>query len=139
MKSILIVLAIVLGSLASLPAFTAHAQTTGPGSYFCTKNPGAAQCQKPPTTRGGGTTGKQPGRHTKPPSTIPSTGAGGTYPVAGTGSVVTGLANSPSLPAQLPTTGGGRPVAPTGNGWLWLSALLALASGAGLRLAFARR
>jgi hypothetical protein len=118
MMRILIALFVSVGILATLAVGPAQAQTTGASSYFCSKHPGAAQCHKPP-------------------SVVPKTGGGGTYPQAGTGSVVTGLSTSQAQPAQLPRTGGGAP-APRGNEWVWLAALLALMGGLGLRLAISR-
>jgi len=143
MRRIVIALISVLVGLTSLAAVSAHAQTTGAASYFCTKNPTAAQCQKPPPVTGGGTTGGQHGHHAKPPKTFPATGAGGTAPIAGSGRVVTGLKSSPAQPSQLPLTGGAVPSTPAGGNsyWLWLSlgALLVLSGGSGLSLAVRRR
>ena len=138
MKAIFVALAITLAAVTSVSVIAAHAQSTGPASYFCAKNPGAAQCQKPPVTTGGGTTGRPHGTHHKPPMLQPITGAGGTAPTAGTASVVTGLVHSPAQVAQLPLTGGGNPASPQGNNWLWLSALLVLLTGAGLRFSTRR-
>jgi hypothetical protein len=123
MMRITIASIVALGVLVAIATGPAYARSTSPKSYFCTKHPSAKQCLKP----------------AKPPAMFPATGAGGTAPVAGTRSVVTGLSGSPAQPAQLPTTGGGAPVTPTGNNWLLLAAMTALVSGLGIRLAASRR
>jgi hypothetical protein len=122
---------LLMGAVASAPAFAQSAKSSAHQSYFCTLHPSSPQC------------------HTRPPAVKPRTGAGGTYPIAGSSASVTGLgrvhvahgtlrfshsrAYIGSQPVTaLPSSGGANPMG-SDDGLPLVLATLAILSGVTLR------